>query len=889
MNLPLFLPFPFHTFCALNNFPYLLLRVALLANYFSAIDLPSPWLSQLVHVIVLQPGNTRIPHSTIADLSFTMSDPRVTVTLVPLFDDTHPLRTLTITDNDKTVAIGRASKREARKRNPAAENAWFESRVMSRDHAFLNIPSDQNMVFIADCGSTHGTFLNDSKLVTDVNTPLYSGDIIRFGVDVDRGQEVFEAIEVRCKVEWLKPHPVAIPDDGIAVKLDPSPSTNSFCVPEDESDMEAADNASDDSSKESIARSWDNPALQPVDTSLVSPISSVQSDEHSKDESGVVSGRLSPTEEPIKEVMPDARTLAQDLLSPLSDTKPVSDTKQSLTKPASTELASAQQAHEADTLPAVCYQKVPEIHYSNWTIMRPMFMRLADMAWGESNMIPDIDHDRRIIHATRRCSVSKDAYWVDDSPSFRPCIGTEVYWEPDSEASDTSFHRMPGNLLRYWAVDKRRYWIIYEDEGDKQMSNWVWIIEKPLELLSEELKHQLETEAEVDDRHKCWVVRAWKPQMIGNRWCDVAPYWDPNFDENWLCDDESVDSDEEAEGSEGYMSESDGLSDSVSENYRDYPYGMFDSGSIHGDGCEVSAEDSGEDNKEEDCDEDFEEDDEVSDEAEYEYGNESECSSENERLGHPIAQKPDLPSLLDLEYAKGLECANHTDAVEVSKHVPEEDILSSGTLQRLLQWAHEAQSLDSARNESNTLMTQTAAGITNPGARFPTHAVSGELPSSCQNKYPPMQRKIESTVGLPSISHEFENCYQDGPFSTLTPMQELAKSRISKLKRTAAEMQSSSVEPGFSQDAQRLPVDPASQPDSDLNTIPSEAKDAISSALAENDSAFAENDRPAKRIKSNHPTSKSLASHATTAVVSALLGGLGTIAALAALPNEYFQ
>lgn len=67
------------------------------------------------------------------------------MTLVPIFDDTYPLRTLTITDNDKTVAIGRASKRETRKRSPATENAWFESRVMSRDHAYLNIPPDQNV------------------------------------------------------------------------------------------------------------------------------------------------------------------------------------------------------------------------------------------------------------------------------------------------------------------------------------------------------------------------------------------------------------------------------------------------------------------------------------------------------------------------------------------------------------------------------------------------------------------------------------------------------------------------------------------------------------------------------------------------------------------------
>ncbi|KAJ5816620.1 hypothetical protein N7447_008853 [Penicillium robsamsonii] len=827
-----------------------------------------------------------------------MPDPRVAVTLAPLFEDTYPLRTLTLTDNDITVAIGRASKRETRKRSPAAENAWFESRVMSRDHAFLNIPPDQNMVFISDCGSTHGTFLNDAKLVTDVDTPLFSGDIIRFGVDVDRGQEVFEAISVCCKVEWLKPQHVVMPLDKVAIKLDPSPSTNSFSVPEDDSDIEPADFPSDDSSKESVARSWETTVLQPVGTSPVSPVSpvsSVQSDELPKDEPEVQSRRLSPIDESTTKVMPGPTPLVPDLLSPLSDTNPVSDTKLSPanldsdaiispTKPASTETPSAEEAHDANGLPAVCYQKVPEIYYSNWTMMRPMFMRLADMAWGESNIIPDVDHDRRIIHAARRCSLSKDSYWVDDSPSFQPCVGTEVYWEPDSEESDTSFHRMPGSLLRYWSVDKRRYWIIYEEEEGQHVSNLWWIVEKPLELLSKELKRQLETETEVDDCHKCWIVRAWEPRMIGSRRCDVAPYWDPNFDKNWLADDESVDSNEEAQGSEGYMSESDGLSDSISENYGQCPYGMFDNESIHGAGSEMSEEDSEEDNSEEDDDEDLEEHDEVSDESE----NDSDCSSEDEHLEHRIAQKQIYPSL-NLEYLKKLECTNHTDAVEVSKHVPEE----SGP-DGLYHEALAGQPLNPTRNESKPLVIENAPGMTNPGARFPTHTVSSELPSSCQNKYPPMQRKIESTVGVPSFSHEFEHCYQDGPFSTNAPVEDvcvpyLATPRTSTLKRTAAEMQSSSLESSLSQDAQRLPVEPTSQPDLDLNTISSEAKDAISSALAENVSAFAENERPAKRIKADHSTSKSLASHATTAVVSALLGGLGTIAVLAALPNEYFQ
>lgn len=781
---------------------------------------------------------------------------------------------------------------------------------MSRDHAFLNIPPDQNMVFITDCGSTHGTYLNDAKLVTDMDTPLSSGDIIRFGVDVDRGQEVFEAIEVRCKVQWLKPQHVAIPDDGIAITVDPSLSTNSFSVPEDDSDVEAADIPSDDSSQESVARSWETTVLQPVDTSLVSPVPSVQCDEHAKGEPELHWGSLSSTEESMTKAVPGPTPLVPDLPSPLSDTKtisdtkpspakPVSDAKMSPAKPASTELPSAQPPHEADSLPAVCYQKVPEVQYSDWTMMRPMFMRLADMAWGESNIIPDVDHDRRIIHAARRCSLSKDSYWVDDSLSFKPCIGTEVCWEPDSEESDTSFHRMPGSLLRYWSVDKRRYWIIYEDEDGQDMNNWWWIVEKPEELLSEELKEELETESEVDDCHKCWVVRAWEPQMIGDRWCEVTPYWDPKFyHEHMLSDDESIDSDEVAQGSEGYGSESDGLSDSISENYGGYPYETYDSESIHGADYEVPVQAFDEDDEEEDDDEDLEEDNEVSDESE----NDSDCSSGDERLENRISQNPDLRPLLDPEYLKELGRANPTDAIEVYKHLPEET--DTGPLCRE---ALGGQSVNPAQIESNPLLIPIPAfGMTNPGARFPTYAVSGELPRSCQNKYPPMQRKIESTVGVPSLSHEFENRYHDGPFSTSASVEDafvssLITSRTSNLKRTATEMQSSSPEPSspepsFSQDAQRLPVEPASQPDLNPNTIPSEAKDAISSALAENVSAFAENsnanaenERPAKRIKSNHPTSKSLASHATTAVVSALLGGLGTIAVLAALPNEYFQ
>ena len=43
------------------------------------------------------------------------------------------------------------------------------------------------MIYVRDFGSTHGTFLNNVKLITGETTPLLNGDILRFGVDVDRG------------------------------------------------------------------------------------------------------------------------------------------------------------------------------------------------------------------------------------------------------------------------------------------------------------------------------------------------------------------------------------------------------------------------------------------------------------------------------------------------------------------------------------------------------------------------------------------------------------------------------------------------------------------------------------------------------------------------------
>jgi hypothetical protein len=132
------------------------------------------------------------------------------------------------------------------------------------------------------------------------------------------------------------------------------------------------------------------------------------------------------------------------------------------------------------------------------------------------------------------------------------------------------------------------------------------------------------------------------------------------------------------------------------------------------------------------------------------------------------------------------------------------------------------------------------------------------------------------------------NNYQDGPFAG--PTDHTAKNESSEkelvtespslttLKRKASEMES--------QDAQ-IPesiVPPSEKVDLET-TSQSQVAEAISSALSES----SESEPPKKRAKATHDTSNKLASYTATAVISALLGGLGTIALLAALPAEYFQ
>lgn len=69
----------------------------------------------------------------------------VAITLLPVDNQEDPTpasRYLTLSEDNPVIPLGRSSKRETRNREPASDNGWYESRVMSREHAELSLENE---------------------------------------------------------------------------------------------------------------------------------------------------------------------------------------------------------------------------------------------------------------------------------------------------------------------------------------------------------------------------------------------------------------------------------------------------------------------------------------------------------------------------------------------------------------------------------------------------------------------------------------------------------------------------------------------------------------------------------------------------------------------------
>ncbi|XP_066994733.2 sarcolemmal membrane-associated protein-like [Anabrus simplex] len=140
---------------------------------------------------------------------------RATLTCRP---NSHPFQERNL-NLAQPVKIGR-SVAHAR---PALNNAIFDCKVLSRNHALVWY--EENKFYLQDTKSSNGTFVNNQRLSkgSEESPPreVFSGDIVQFGVDV---MENTRKVTHGCIVATLKLyHP-----DGKEAKTSPSTSVSSF-------------------------------------------------------------------------------------------------------------------------------------------------------------------------------------------------------------------------------------------------------------------------------------------------------------------------------------------------------------------------------------------------------------------------------------------------------------------------------------------------------------------------------------------------------------------------------------------------------------------------------------------------------------------------------------
>ncbi|KAK2799203.1 hypothetical protein FQN51_007033 [Onygenales sp. PD_10] len=163
-----------------------------------------------------------------------MEQQKLTVTLTPVnYIDPIPRRVLTITEETDVIVIGRSSKAAAKDLIPARDNAWFDSRVMSRNHAIIRVSPQKQEATIMDTDSMHGTCLNGTKLVANNKTILMNRDVLTFGAKVTRGSESFEPLKVRLVLSWDTE--LTNPSEG-PTNTGNHHSENTFVVPDDDDD-----------------------------------------------------------------------------------------------------------------------------------------------------------------------------------------------------------------------------------------------------------------------------------------------------------------------------------------------------------------------------------------------------------------------------------------------------------------------------------------------------------------------------------------------------------------------------------------------------------------------------------------------------------------------------
>jgi len=125
-------------------------------------------------------------------------------------------RVINLNPHKSSIKIGRASKSVLKGLLGAADNAWFDSPVMSRNHAEIAFNKFTHAITIQDTNSMHGTFVNGQKLHNGSEV-VGNGDTVVFGNEVRRGFESFPACSFKVFYEvtpWMKSRSYSVPDSS---------------------------------------------------------------------------------------------------------------------------------------------------------------------------------------------------------------------------------------------------------------------------------------------------------------------------------------------------------------------------------------------------------------------------------------------------------------------------------------------------------------------------------------------------------------------------------------------------------------------------------------------------------------------------------------------------
>lgn len=119
--------------------------------------------------------------------------------------------------NNWSARVGRATSTGSGP-DEEKDNACFKSRVISREHAYIEANPETGAIYVKDVGSMHGTHIHGQRLKDGKPWPLHDNDVVSFGAAVDRGDsetsdnpsltrglqstETFFPVDVKVSWQW---------------------------------------------------------------------------------------------------------------------------------------------------------------------------------------------------------------------------------------------------------------------------------------------------------------------------------------------------------------------------------------------------------------------------------------------------------------------------------------------------------------------------------------------------------------------------------------------------------------------------------------------------------------------------------------------------------------